>query len=224
MIAYQNDPEVKRLLLDEVRWHREQDKLVAGCYYDPERRVGCGVGCLTRDETGGHAYLAGLTEVPEQLIYLLEAVFEGLPKGVREAWPERFWSAIAPGADLSRIWPQFAAALMRDLLALDEVKADEKLLAAVEQVRACYEAPVIDLAAMERARHGMWLAGPAVISACSVAATAETAARAERAVWAEKAKWAVNKAQSFLPWEAYWKAQANRLVRLLKAAPQAKED
>jgi len=41
------------------------------------------------------------------LTLLAEEIFESLPNSDAMGWPLRFANAIAPGADLSRVWPQF---------------------------------------------------------------------------------------------------------------------
>jgi hypothetical protein len=60
-----------------------------------------------------HTSYPQLLGIPEALSYVQDEIFLGLPKGAKE-WPEQFLSAIKPGADLSQVFPQFAAWLLDD--------------------------------------------------------------------------------------------------------------
>lgn len=111
MKAYNGDENLKAILISQVREHREADRLVKGIYRDLDGR-GCAVGCLTRDPVGGHAQYE-LWGIPVELAHLEDAIFEGLPEADAQMWPERFLSAIKPGADLRSVWPRWRDETLR---------------------------------------------------------------------------------------------------------------
>src|SRR6185436_2310042 len=125
LVAYNGDSDFKANLLAEVKWHREQDMLVKGCYGRVEagKWKGCAVGCAIHSlaklqnrelRTGDHALLAGEIGVPVSLIYIQDSFFEALPDELSQTWPERFLDAIQPGADLSMVIPEFFYWLLQE--------------------------------------------------------------------------------------------------------------
>ena len=104
MKAFHNDQAIKDKYLARVRAHRAADELIRGTGWDGHR--GCAIGCtLERYEHARYPIELG---VPEQIAYLEDHLFERLPLDAAMAWPERVLSAIRVGADLSRVWPEFA--------------------------------------------------------------------------------------------------------------------
>ena len=69
------------------------------------------MGCLTHDPRGGHAQYPVRWGIPEELARLEDALFENLPNGLAQVWPERFLVAIEPGADLSGVYAEWASEL-----------------------------------------------------------------------------------------------------------------
>lgn len=139
MIAYHNNPQLKAQLVRLLKWHREQDKIVQGAYQDGGTAGqfydvngwhfesfgrGCAVGCsieslriITKRNDlnyGNHAAYEELIGVPRLLARLEDGIFEGLPIEQAREWPVRFAKAISVGADLARVWPQFAMWLLAD--------------------------------------------------------------------------------------------------------------
>lgn len=138
--AYNNDPALKADLLKQMRAHREADELVRGHYWNNGK--GCAVGCLTKNPYGGHKEYEKWG-IPEELAHLEDAMFEDLSKKKALAWPERFLLAIPIGADLSSIWHQWFAEILRmDLLPLKEVLEDTKVMSAIEAVAVLHERSV----------------------------------------------------------------------------------
>ena len=110
LIAYHNDPAEKAAILAQLAAHRAADELVKGKYW--EYGKGCAVGCTIHGNQ--HSEYERLFAIPRTLAYLEDRLFEGLPNGAAQAWPERFMGAIAPGADLAMVWPRFAHWLMTE--------------------------------------------------------------------------------------------------------------
>ena len=115
MLAYTQGT-TKARVLARVRRHREADRLIHGVYWENGR--GCAVGCTVsgrrRAGEGWYDAVARQIGIPAHLAALEDAIFEGLPNGDAQAWPERFLGAIPEGADLSRVWPQFAIWLLTE--------------------------------------------------------------------------------------------------------------
>lgn len=117
MVAYHNDPKLKRAMLREVRKHERADQIVAGTYGKENGKwVGCGVGCSIHSlariqgrtlDTSDHSLFESEAGVPLMLARLQDVIFEGMPKSKRAQFPARFWAAIRPGADLSTVGWKF---------------------------------------------------------------------------------------------------------------------
>jgi len=139
VIAYHNDPQLKAQFVRLLKWHQEQDKIVQGSYQDDDTAGqvynvngwhfesfgrGCAIGCSIESlriitkrsdlDYDSHTAYEELIGVPRLLARLEDGIFEGLPIEQARQWPARFAEAIPVGADLSRIWPQFAAWLLAD--------------------------------------------------------------------------------------------------------------
>jgi hypothetical protein len=105
MLAYHNDPELKKTVIAEIAAHREADSLIQGYGYWKDGK-GCAVGCLIKSDD--HKMYEIRFGIPESLALLEDAIFEWLPTDDARKWPERFLNAIRPGADLSKVWSHFA--------------------------------------------------------------------------------------------------------------------
>lgn len=103
MIAYHGDESIKLNILGQLARHRAADEIVKGKYW--ENGKGCAVGCTLH--SANHADYEARFGIPRMLARLEDCIFEGLPNGDAKAWPERFMSAVKPGADLSRVGWQF---------------------------------------------------------------------------------------------------------------------
>lgn len=126
LVAYHNNPKLKRFLLSELRKHRKADRIVRGRYWGNGK--GCAVGCtlealsrfngnasVVHDFTT-HLLYEPAAGIPETLGRLEDIIFERLPIAEAVRWPQRFARAIEPGANLSMVWPKFALWLMEDFL------------------------------------------------------------------------------------------------------------
>jgi hypothetical protein len=110
MKAFHGVPAIKERYLARVRSHRAADELIRGEGWDGHR--GCAIGC-TLDGYDHSRYPIELG-IPEQLAYLEDWLFEHLPVADAMSWPERVLTAIHVGADLSRVWPEFAIWMLVD--------------------------------------------------------------------------------------------------------------
>ena len=153
MLAYHGKPELKKRLLAEIAKHRRADAIVQGSYgHQNGQWKGCAIACSLRSldkvkrkrsvesyEGEHHRYPTELG-VPVELAHLEDRLFEGLPPELARKWPERFASAIRPGADLSMVWPRFAHWMLVDAEAgvIRFAKTDETA-AAIRGVAALYE-------------------------------------------------------------------------------------
>ena len=113
MIAFHGDKKIKSRYIARVEAHRKADELVQGIGWESNGVTrGCGIGCTfdAYDHSRGPIEIG----VPVHLMYLEDAIFEGLPEADALKWPTRFLKAIQPGADLSLVWPRFAVWMLTD--------------------------------------------------------------------------------------------------------------
>jgi hypothetical protein len=146
MLAYHSDPELKTFVLNQIIAHREADKLVKGRYWHDGK--GCAVGCTleaVRLHNGNatkkinhesHSLYETELGIPRILARLEDRFFESLPNTESQAWPERFTSAIRPGADLAMVWPRFAFWLLTE--ECPQHTKNTRSLASLAEVGALY--------------------------------------------------------------------------------------
>lgn len=108
-----------------MRAHAKADDLIRGTYGDTDsgRFRGCAVGCnievvTTRlgveIERGDHETLGETIGVPAELLYLQDALFEGLQGDASSQLAVAFANALRDGQDLSRVSDLFLAETLRD--------------------------------------------------------------------------------------------------------------
>ena len=126
MKSYPNPLLSRDVMIAEARAHREADRLVPGIYWNGAS--GCSVGCSvetvnrrtkTNMSHADHLNLARALGIPENLVWLQDSIFEGLPghpDDAQQAWPERFYTALPEGADLSGVWLAFAVWMLREIV------------------------------------------------------------------------------------------------------------
>lgn len=205
LVAYLGKPELKTFLLNQLVLHREADKLVKGHYW--ENGKGCAVGCTLEAvrhyngnagksiSHGDHALYERELGIPQILARLEDRIFEGLPNGHSQAWPERFTDAIRPGADLSGVWPKFAAWLLADEQhgVIRFAKTDEQR-AIIKKIADLYLKGETDRAVWR----GVWDEARRIRTAADAAAYAADADAAAR--------------------DKHFIAESDKLIDLLKAA------
>lgn len=107
LLAFHGEKAIQQKYIDRIREHRKAEKLIQG------NSATCAIGCTLNGRYDHKAYEDELG-IPEVLARLEDAIFEGLDKEDAMQWPEKFLSAINPGADLSMVWPKFALAILTD--------------------------------------------------------------------------------------------------------------
>lgn len=214
-----------------MRAHAEADDLIRGTYGDTDsgRFRGCAVGCNieivkaslgVEIERGDHEALGDAIGVPAELLYLQDALFEGLQGDASSKFAVAFASALRDGQDLSRVANLFLAETLRDdvLPLVTDVFPDVR--AAVTRVAdGCADGWQNDdraaaCAARDAARDAARAAGDAAWAAAWAARDAARAARAAAGAAAWAAAWAAGDAA----WDAAYQRMADRLVRLIGEA------
>jgi hypothetical protein len=110
LIAFHGSQDIKDKYIVRVRSHRAADELVQGTGW--ENGKGCAVGCTL--ESYEHDRYPIELGIPLHLAYLEDRLFELQTPEDAQRWPERFLSAIRPGADLSKVWSQWAVWMLVD--------------------------------------------------------------------------------------------------------------
>ena len=112
LIAWHNDPQLKRDTLAKMRAHRDADELLQGNGYW-ENGKGCAVGCLIQG--GNHLEYELRFGIPKMLAWFEDLIFENLLRNTAQLWPELFLDSIEVGADLSCVGWLFLRDMMRDI-------------------------------------------------------------------------------------------------------------
>src|SRR5438270_5254012 len=110
MIAFHGNQGLKEKYVARVKMHAAADEIVRGYYW--QHGKGCAVGCTIHG--ADHGRYEKELGIPRVLAHLADRIFEGMGNGDAKEFPLAFLSAIKPGADLSRVWPQFAYWLLVD--------------------------------------------------------------------------------------------------------------
>ena len=203
MVAYHGDPSLKAIVLADV--------------------------ATRRDPTGDYAEYSARWGIPEELVRLKDGIFENLPRDCATAWPERFLSAIAPGADLSGVYAAWSVALM-----LDSERGNITRCAGFPEAEAAVRT-VGELwrdAASESAKYAAsesaWGAVDLVSERSAAAESAwSAAASASVSVWsascseyaARSAAWSVPESERSAASVAHWCWMADLLIATIEAAP-----
>ena len=213
MRAFHDDSEIKAKYLDRVRAHRAADELIRGEGWDGHR--GCAIGCTL--EAYDHSRYPIELGIPEQLAHLEDWLFERLPVADAMAWPERVLTAIRVGADLSRVWPEFAIWMLTDPEhGVSQYAVDGGTRASIAGVADLYRR-TDDVLPEE------WAAARVTSGRAALVAARVTSARAALvAAWATdaigdavKLMYAATYAEREAP-ETWTKAAADKLIALLE--------
>lgn len=141
LLAFHNDPKIKEKYLKRVVEHRISDEIVKGIYWQDGK--GCAVGCTVETSMDAHAAMEKELGIPEELAYLEDYLFEEMPNDKAKLWPEKFLSAINPGADLSLVIPKFIVWQFEDskhgLSQIKEVTDDKELVGFCKKVVELYQ-------------------------------------------------------------------------------------
>jgi hypothetical protein len=202
VMAFHNDPAIKKKYLARVRAHRKADEIVKGQFW--EKGKGCAIGCTIHSSI--HSDYETELGIPEWVAHVEDVIFEGLPNKRAKLWPEEFLSAIPVGADLNGVNSPFIVFVLRSTLDKFDHDKFPKVKTCVGAVIELYETKVVDLAKF----HSMAAASAA---AASWAAWAAAKSAGEAGAWAAKsaasaAAWAAWAAAKSAGEAAAWAARA----------------
>jgi hypothetical protein len=178
--AFHNDESIKQKYLKRVEQHRLADELIQGTGWEDGK--GCAVGC-TLDKYEHAAYETELG-IPEWLARVEDTIFEGLTEKEAQGWPERFLSAIHPGADLDKVKTPFLVFILEEnLKTLDSLPDQSEFPDVKNAINLAREVTVQMIAAQKAGDEGLLSA--AARSAWSAAESARSArsAAADERVW-----------------------------------------
>jgi hypothetical protein len=230
MLAFHNDPKVKRKYLDRVRRHARADQIIKGRYWEEGR--GCAVGCTIHSYD--HSAYERELGIPQSIARLEDTIFENLPLEDAKLWPEKFLKVIHPGADLKLVTARFMLWLFADekhgVIRFVPAKTFPKQRAALEIVVHLYRRKLAGDDPSERewsdAARAAWAAEAAAAAAAAWAAAAAAWAAAEaaaKAAWAAAAEAAAKAAWAAAAAEAAARAAAEAAEAAARAAAEAAE-
>jgi len=123
LLAYTNCEQGKDDAVKAAKWHREQDMLIAGTYFegDKESFTGCSVGCMYAPYNGYkgknlHYLSESVHGIPEWLTRVRDTFFEKLSSDKRNDWHVDFMEAPRKGAPLDTIKPAFMVFILKSNL------------------------------------------------------------------------------------------------------------
>ena len=174
MLAFHNDPKIKRKYLARVRAHAKADEIVHGKYW--EEGKGCAVGCTIHSSS--HSAYETELGIPLALARLEDTLFEGQSNGAAKTFPARFLAAIKPGADLSTVhWKFLHWLLTEELAGRDHPLVSVAIKQCADVLLPLTKGLAVDQSAESAARSAAW----------SAARAAESAARAARSAYVRMA-------------------------------------
>ena len=220
-LSYKNDPQLKKMMVEEMKKHQDQDSLIKGTYgIENGNFKGCAVGCAIQTlnaklgkkiDYGSHSGYSKELDIPEWLVRLEDYFFEGLPKKESIEFPAKFLEAIPIGKDLEPIRFEFLIFILGEMKQLVlSLKIEEKLkkqvLMAINQSckvnKVALNNKVFNKAPMA-ARAAAWDSARAAARAAEDSAGAAWSAARAAARAAEDSAWAARAA-----WSAAWAAEA----------------
>jgi len=137
-------PELREKMILIADEHARKDAYSRGRYQPFDGKPGCSIGCaiMTAMELGvlprktnydDHTAVSQMYGLPPQIPYIIDRLFECLPRELSQQWTPRWMRACRDGADYSLVWARFALWLLRDL------PRGEHSNAAVDSVIGLYE-------------------------------------------------------------------------------------
>lgn len=209
MLSYNNDSNLKGLVIAEMKRHQEQDQFIKGTYYEEgDKFNGCSVGC-TIDSVNkilgkhysfsNHKVLGESIGLPAWLARLQDVLFDGIPDEDGAQFSVDFLDAIPVGVNLEPVKYKFCAFILRENIervsGLSDLDNDLKgmVLKAIRDVLALHEKAI---------ETGEWDS--------EEARSAESAARS-----AESAAWSSAMSAESVESSAY-KIYAGELINFLK--------
>jgi hypothetical protein len=228
MLAYHNDPAVKKLYVERFQLHREMDEVIQGTGFDNGR--GCFVGCTLNKYD--HAAFPTELGVPVWLAQLADVIFEGVPKAEAAQFGTDLLEAIKPGVDLEPVRWMLAIwrnkKLLEPLVLNDEpyakqcVTAIQGVISYCEQQLIGFDTESAAESAARSAAESAWSAAESAESAWSAAWSARSAAEsawsAAESAWsaAWSARSAAESAES-AAWSAAWLSEKEALLGIIRS-------
>jgi len=244
MLTYNNDADFKKLIVDEMKRHKELDQFKKGTYSSNDVSIfkGCSVGCTidSINKILGKKYLyfshkdvAETLGIPLWLVLLQDSMFENLPDEKGAEFSVEFLDAIPVGVDIDSIKYKFQLFVLNEYLNIVlnlknlEKKLQKKVVDAVKNVINLYNLIIEDIFAEVTRAAGdtVWMAtctfwGDArAVWAAAGATRAARSAEAARVTEAEKgAAWAARSVEATEAARAAEAAQATWSARSAESA------
>ena len=207
LLAYHSKPAIKSKYLRRVRAHAKADKLVRGVYWEDGK--GCAVGCTIHSNR--HEDYEPELGIPWQLAVIEDNLFEMLPNAQAMTWPDRFLSAITPGADLSMVGKRWLAWLVRDTAGASRDDAERAIVLRMADLMdrsIAGDEPTREQ--WDSVARAAWVARDAWDAWAAWAAWDARAARGARSAWSARSAWDADKAVIRM---------SEKLLELLTLAP-----
>ncbi len=222
MKAFHGKQEIKDFYIEKMKAHMAADELVRGHYWDPRTRTGCGVGCILEVPNGEniHKQFEPELEIPCQVAYLVDYLFEKTPIDYYLAFPLAFLEATPVAADLSKVTSRFLVWLLLDgqdgiIRFADPLGKEVVILIAGLYQRLLDGGEVAD---------SEWAAASVAASVAARTAACAADRTAARAAARDAASVADSVADSDTAWDAAWYAAsaAARTASRAAASPAAR--
>ncbi len=158
-LSYHNDANLKKLVIDEMKKHQEQDRMIKGTYgvYERGDFKACAVGCAIKSvnkilgkdyDTKSHEALSESLGIPVWLTKVQDSFFECLPNEYCSQFAIDFLEAIPIGIDLESVRWTLCTSLLKE--GIETIEEKDNLLQdvkkeAIESLRNClfiYEAAI----------------------------------------------------------------------------------
>ena len=208
MLSFHGDKKVKAQHIARLKAHYKADEIIQGTYW--ENGKGCDTGCSFH--SNDHSLWATELGIPEQIGYLRDKIFEGLPAKDAKEFPLQCSLATPVGVDLDHVWRKFMIWLLTDkkegVIKYANTEAIKKCINDVSKLYA--DSLVRDVSSDK------WAAAGAAAWAARDAARDAWAAGAAGAAWAAEAAEAAGAAWAAR--DAYYIRAADKLIELIKAA------
>src|SRR5574338_1096580 len=221
MLSYHNNPELKQLIVDEMKLHQQRDQFIKGAYKKEEdgQFKGCAVGCaihsfntkLGKDYLyEDHKAFEEAIGVPEWLAYLQDRFFEYLPNEESAQFAVDFLDAIPVGVDLNIVKHKFCAFLMKEnierVLNLPNLAEElrKQVIDAIQQILELHQQAINTGNWDENAAKSAREAAESAEESAAESAAARAAESAARA--AESAAWSAAYSAESAAYSAVWGA------------------
>ncbi len=193
MIAFHGDPKLKKMMVEEIKWHQKQDKIVQGSYALNGKfcAVGCSIESLNRKlgktyNHSDHSVYEEALGIPRIIAKLEDRLFERLEKEDALKFPLQFIKAVPVGADLSMVWPKFALWLLVDKkVGVIKFAKKDQTKKSIQNVADLYQRKIngekIDVNQWLEVKNAAYAAADAAYAAADAADDAAAAAAADAA-------------------------------------------